>query len=379
LEENTESPNGSPVSEETRGRFGNGSFKDLSLDDWLSKFGRIYGKRHDRHTTEYMISRLVEEVAELVNPMETQDKSQIAASLADVFSWTCSLSYKLDIDLSSLAWEKYGRNTPRPSWSSETTQPSLQEFSMPETLRDWQEFISKVYQKENIRLSPTNSLVAMMKDVGDLAMLNRKRAPIEQVTSKLAAILAWTLTIAQLLHLDLATVVYEKYDDHCPVCRKEICDTDICHPFKTMYVSFSNETRDEEKYVILDSASSLGFKTLVNTAALVENTRDLAASLDLISKSDLACVLLPSGSSRSPAFGQMFEVLACFSFLSKGNIFLFARDTTAGLGSYLDQSFGSEGVRVIRYMDSRNLKSLFEDSLQKLIDKRTSTISDRKS
>jgi NTP pyrophosphatase (non-canonical NTP hydrolase) len=355
------------------GRIEDRTYVELSLDDWLSKFGRIYGKRHDKHTTEYMISRLVEEVAELVNPMESQDASQIAPNLADVFSWTCSLAFKLDIDLSSLAWQKYGQNAPRPSWSLQTAQPSLQEFSMPRTLQDWQKFISRVYQEENLRLTPTNSLVAMMKDVGDLAMLNRKRAPVDQITSKLAAILAWTLTIAQLLHLDLATVVYQKYDDHCPVCGQAICDTDVCHPFKTMYVSFSSETTDEEKYVILDSASSFGFKTLVNPVAILDSTRDLSSSLDLVSKSDIACVLLPSDSSKETAYGQVFEALACFSILSKGNVLLFAKDKTKGLGEFLEHSFDNEGIEVTRYRDPRNLKSLFENSLQQLHDKKSRT------
>ncbi|MGI0085491.1 MAG: MazG nucleotide pyrophosphohydrolase domain-containing protein, partial [Nitrososphaerales archaeon] len=175
-------------------REGRSEFQSLALDDWLTKFGRIYGKRHDKHSTEYMISRLVEEVAELVNPMESQDKTKIAPNLADVFSWTCSLAFKLNIDLSSLAWQKYGKNTPRPS--SSYAQPSLQEFSEPSTLQLWQSFISKLYQEENERLTPMNALVAMMKDVGDLAMLNRKRTSQDQITSKLAAILAWTLTIA---------------------------------------------------------------------------------------------------------------------------------------------------------------------------------------
>jgi NTP pyrophosphatase (non-canonical NTP hydrolase) len=340
-------------------------FDELTLDDWLAKFGRIYGKRHDKHTTEYMISRLVEEVAELVNPMESQDKTQIAPNLADVFSWICSLAFKLDIDLSSLAWQKYGQNTPRPSWS-QASQPSLQEFSMPRTLRDWQQFISKVYQMENLRLTPTSSLVAMMKDVGDLAMLNRKRAPLDQITSKLAAILAWTLTLSQLLQFDLATIVYEKYDDHCPVCGQKICDTDVCHPFKTMYVSFASDTSDEEKYVVLDSASSFGFKTLVNSAPVLESTRDLSASLDLISKSDAACILLPSDSLKPSVYAQVFEALACYSILSKGNIWLFRKDSKGGLAEFFERTFAGEKITVTQYHDASNLKGLFENYLRKL-------------
>lgn len=344
-----------------------GSYLELSLDEWIARFGRIYGKRHDKHTAEYMISRLVEEVAELVNPMESQDKSQIAPNLADVFSWTCSLAFKLNIDLSALAWQKYGRNAPRPPWSSESTsQSSLQEFTPPSTLQEWQGFISKLYQQENLRLTPTNSLVAMMKDVGDLAMLNRKRAPSDQFTSKLAAILAWTLTIAQLLHLDLATIVYEKYDNHCPSCGQEICDTDVCHPFRTMFVSFAHDTSDEVKYVLLDSATNFGFKTLVNSVQVAGNTRDLSSSLDLISKSDAACIVLPSSSSEDSQYKQIFDVLACYSILSKGNVWVFSRDISKGLANYLQNAFADEKIAVIPFMDPRNLKGLFENYLQRL-------------
>jgi NTP pyrophosphatase (non-canonical NTP hydrolase) len=349
----------------------------LSIDDWIAKFGRIYGKRHDKHTTEYMISRLVEEVAELVNPMDSQDKEQIAPNLADVFSWICSLAYKLNIDLSSLAWQKYGQHAPHPSWS-QAAQPSLQEYSLPQTLRAWQKLISKIYQEENLRLSPTNSLVAMMKDVGDLAMLNRKRATMDQITSKLAAIFAWTLTIAQLLQLDLATVVFQKYDDHCPVCGQEICDTDVCHPFSTMYVSFSRGTSDEEKYVVLDTAATFGFKTLVNAAVIVESTKDMSASLDLISKSDAACILLQPEQSLISEYGQVFDTLACYSLLSKGNVWIFTKDEGKGLSQYLDRTFIDEKIRVTPYQDANNLKGLFQNCLEDLQTKRAKIIETKK-
>lgn len=329
----------------------------LSLDEWLGKFGKIYGKRHDKHTTEYMISRLVEEVAELVNPMESQNRDEIGPSLADVFSWICSLSFKLNIDLSSLAWEKYGKNAPRPSWSGS----SLQDYSSPESLHDWQEFISKVYREENVRLTPMNALVAMMKDVGDLAMLHRKRASEVEITSKIAAMLAWTLTISELLKLDLESVVQKKYDDHCPVCGKEICDTDVCHPFKTMYVSFGVDTSDEEKYAVLDSAAVFGFRTLVNSAATINSSRDFSTSLDLINNSDAACIVL----SRSSDYRQVFEALSCYSILSKGNIWIFGKDKE-GLSSYLENTLATEKVTVTVFRDAPNLKALLTSYLDGL-------------
>lgn len=351
------------------------NYADLTLAQWLTKFGRIYGKRHDKHTTEYLISRLVEEVAELVNPMEEQDRDAIAPSLADVFSWICSLAYKLNLDLTELAWRKYGKNAPRPDWTKAegSLQPALTDFGQPSTLHEWQEFISKVYQKENVRLNPMNALIAMMKDVGDLAQLNRKRVSQDQVTSKLAAILAWTLTIAQLLKLDLAEVVFQKYDDRCPVCMRPICDTDVCHPLAAMYVSFGSGTTDEEKYVVLDSAAKHGYKTLVNPSATVQNTRDLATSLDLISKSDIACLILSPASlsgNEGSEYTQVFEAMSCYSMLSKGNVWTFSRDAAQDFGEYLSKVFSSEKVFVIPFKDANHLRALFEQSLGELQEKK---------
>lgn len=371
MDEPLEERSGLLTPSNTGGRGDGGSgFGSLTLDDWLAKFGRVYGKRHDKHTTEYMISRLVEEVAELVNPMESQDRNRIAPNLADVFSWTCSLAFKLNIDLSSLAWQKYGKNAPRSSNGS--GQPSLQEFSEPRTLRQWQQFISRVYQEENSRLTPMNALVAMMKDVGDLAMANRKRTSQEQITSKLAAILAWTFTIAQLLHLDLATIVFEKYDDHCPVCGQSICDTDVCHPFRAMYVSFGSRTSDEEKYTVLDAATRFGFETLLNAAPSLQSTSDLSTSLDLINKSDAACLLLSSSDGQVSAaeYRQIFETLACHSILSRGNVWIFAKDDSSDFSGFLRNTFASEKISAVPYSDANHLKALFQSDLEELNRKR---------
>ena len=345
------------------------SFGGLTLDQWITKFGRIYGRRHDKHTTEYMISRLVEEVAELVNPMESQDRTEIAPNLSDVFSWICSLAYKLNLDLASLTWQKYGKNAPRSNrWKEDASaQPSLSDFSEPSTLHEWQVFISKVYQEENSRLTPMNALVAMMKDVGDLAQLNRKRAATNQLSSKLAAILAWTLTISQLLKLDLAGVVFEKYDDHCPVCKQTVCDTDTCHPLSCMFVSFGEGTTDEEKYAILDTASKFGFSTLVNPAPTLQSTRDLATSLDLINKSDAACLILGSEfPNETREYRQTFEVLSSYGILSKGNVWVFSRGAIQKFCAYLRDVFASEKITVSNFNDANHLRALFESALADL-------------
>ncbi len=353
---------------------GQRNFPDLSLEEWLTKFGRIYGKRHDKHTTEYMISRLVEEVAELVSPMES--RGDLGPGLADVFSWTCSLAYKLNVDLAALTWQKYGKNPPK--LESFHGSLALNEFSQPQSLKEWQSFVSKLYRQENATLSPMNALVALMKDVGDLAMLNRKRAPSDQTTSKLAAILAWTLTLSQLLKLDLSEVVYAKYDDHCPVCLRVTCDTDICHPMVNMFVSFGDTIKDEEKYALLDTIGKFGFQAVLGKSAEVSSTKDLSTSLDLISKCDAAClVLTDDGITKKIDYRQIFEALICYSVLSKGNIWIFTQNASDEFKSYLEGVFSSERLSVSNYSDSGHLRTILDSKLRELEGKkkRTSPVS----
>lgn len=347
--------------------------QEISLESWITKFGKIYGKRHDRHSTEYMISRLVEEVAELVSPMES--RGEIGPGLADVFSWICSLAYKLNLDLADLAWQKYGMNPPKARAKEEFL--DLNDYSRPRTLKEWQSFVSDLYKGENASLTPMNALIALMKDVGDLAMLNRKRTPAEQITSKLAAILAWTLTLSQLSRLDLSKVVYDKYDDHCPVCHQETCNTDVCHPLVNMFVSFGKSVNDEDKYALLDTASKYGFHPLVNNVAGIASAKDLSASLDLINKCDAACLVLTNGDvspGKKNDYRQVFEVLTCFSLLSRGNVWLFARGGSEEFRGYLEGALSQENVTVLDYYDSGHLRALFEANLHDLEEKKKSLL-----
>ncbi len=314
-----------------------------------------------------MISRLVEEVAELVSPMEA--RGDLGPGLADVFSWTCSLAYKLNVDLADLAWQKYGKHPPK--IRSLTGSLDLNEFSQPRTLKEWQVFVSRLYRNENSTLSPMNALVALMKDVGDLAMLNRKRAAPDQITSKLAAILAWTMTLSQLLKLDLSSVVYGKYDDHCPVCLQTMCDTDVCHPLVNMFVSFGSHVRDEEKYAILDAVEKFGFHPILSKSFETSATKDLSASFDLISRCDAACLILTNeGISSNVDYQQIFEVLTCYSLLSKGNIWLFTNTGTTEFKSYLEKVFSSERISVSSFGDAGHLRAVLELKLRELQDKK---------
>jgi len=343
------------------------SFQDISLEEWLNKFGRIYGKRHDKHTTEYMISRLVEEVAELVSPMES--RGDLGPGLADVFSWTCSLAYKLNVDLAALAWQKYGKNPPMSGSRDRTV--DLNEFSQPRALSEWQSFVSKLYRRENATLSPMNALVALMKDVGDLAMLNRKRAAPEQVNSKLAAILAWTLTLSQLLKLDLSEVVFNKYDNRCPVCLQPTCDTDICHPLVNMFVSFGDLVADEDKYALLETIDKFGYQAVLSKLPEANSTKDLSSSLDLISRCDTGCLILTDSiRSKKIDYAQIFEVFACYSMLSKGNIWILANKGSEEFKSYIEGLLSNEKIIVSQYSDSAHLRAILGSKLRELEEKK---------
>jgi hypothetical protein len=185
------------------------------------------------------------------------------------------------------------------------------------------------------------------------------------------------LTIAALLRLNLALLVFRKYDDHCPVCMQTTCDTDVCHPLVNMFVSFGSRVNDEEKYSVLDTAAKFGYKTLTNVSPSIENTRELSASLDLLNRCDASCIILSERESGEPwtrtDYAQVFEVLACYSILSRGNVWIFSKGLASDFQSYLEKVFSSEKIAVLSYVDSRHLRTIFENSLGDL-EKRKLTV-----
>jgi len=59
----------------------------------------------------------------------------------------------------------------------------------------------------------------------------------------------------------------------------------------------------------------------------------------------------------------VFEALSCYSVLSKGNVWIFAKAGKGNFAEYLGRTFSSEKIAVSVYTDPNHLRALFENAL----------------
>jgi NTP pyrophosphatase (non-canonical NTP hydrolase) len=102
--------------------------------------------------------------------------------------------------------------------------------SMSETLpsiglEDFQAFIRRMYLEKDIARGVDGTFMWLMEEVGELATALREGTRDEQA-AEFADVLAWLTTIANVVGVDLADAVRQKYGAGCPGCGQFVCTCD---------------------------------------------------------------------------------------------------------------------------------------------------------
>ncbi|MBD14424.1 MAG: nucleotide pyrophosphohydrolase [Planctomycetaceae bacterium] len=93
------------------------------------------------------------------------------------------------------------------------------------TLRDFQQLIRDMYLEKDIARGIDGTFMWLMEEVGELAASLREGTTQEQA-AEFADVLAWLVTIANVVDIDLTEAVSDKYGTGCPGCGKLICKCD---------------------------------------------------------------------------------------------------------------------------------------------------------
>ena len=93
------------------------------------------------------------------------------------------------------------------------------------SLADFQRLIRDMYFEKDIARGIDGTFMWLMEEVGELAAALREGTRAEQ-SAEFADVLAWLTTIANIVGVDLAAAVQEKYGAGCPGCGKFICQCD---------------------------------------------------------------------------------------------------------------------------------------------------------
>jgi NTP pyrophosphatase (non-canonical NTP hydrolase) len=108
----------------------------------------------------------------------------------------------------------------RPEPSNRVTDPSTTV-----SLNDFQRLIREMYLDKDLARGVDGTFMWLMEEVGELAAALREGTRAEQ-SAEFADVLAWLTTIANIVGVDLAAAVQEKYGAGCPGCGKFICQCD---------------------------------------------------------------------------------------------------------------------------------------------------------
>ncbi|NIP84670.1 MAG: nucleotide pyrophosphohydrolase [Planctomycetales bacterium] len=82
-----------------------------------------------------------------------------------------------------------------------------------------------MYYEKDVARGPDGTFLWLVEEIGELAAVVRDGTP-QQRREEFADVLAWLVTIANILDVDLTSAVAEKYAAGCPGCGEVVCKCD---------------------------------------------------------------------------------------------------------------------------------------------------------
>lgn len=89
-------------------------------------------------------------------------------------------------------------------------------------IREFQNHIKEMYWHKDSRRSPEANFVYLVEEIGELgsAIIKGDRKHIEE---ELADALAWLVSVANALSIDIEEVTLRRYGRNCPKCGENPC------------------------------------------------------------------------------------------------------------------------------------------------------------
>lgn len=265
------------------------NLKNFSIEEWQNHFNELYGEVNRKISHYKVIAKLVEEVGDLVIPVNNLDKEQLKKQLPDVFAWCYAVANKLGIDMSPVLKKEYfdKRKLPKIFEVKNTLEDYIKE--PPQKFSDWQDYMQKLYGEINKSITPHGMIINILKDLRDLIkafMVHNK----EEITSKLASIFAWSFAISSKFGIDIEEQMIDRYKV-CPKCGKKPCE---CRVIKniSLITNLSEEDTDE----IIDLLDRKSIK--VHPIAINER-KEPSDVLNIFENSDVAIFLIKSFSNTT--------------------------------------------------------------------------------
>ena len=88
-------------------------------------------------------------------------------------------------------------------------------------IKEFQDLIRQIYFTRDVRRGPDKTFLWFLEEVGELTRAYRRKD--ENVGKEMADVMAWLVSMANLLEIDLETELLKKYARVCPLCSSIPC------------------------------------------------------------------------------------------------------------------------------------------------------------
>jgi NTP pyrophosphatase (non-canonical NTP hydrolase) len=97
-------------------------------------------------------------------------------------------------------------------------------------ISDFQEKIRYLYLENDKRRGIKSTFIWLVEEIGELAtLLNNEKLEIQEISEELSDIFAWTLSIANLLNIEMEPALSLKYPNKCIKCGEAPCQCNDKH------------------------------------------------------------------------------------------------------------------------------------------------------
>jgi len=90
-------------------------------------------------------------------------------------------------------------------------------------LKTAQALMLQLYEKQDKKHGAEGTFIWLVEEIGELSEALRKKDK-ENISEEIADVLAWLLSLGNVMGIDVSDSFKEKYDSICPSCHKKPCN-----------------------------------------------------------------------------------------------------------------------------------------------------------
>lgn len=196
---------------------------------------------HDRelYSDTELLLRVYEELSAIDELERKENMPGIIQRLPHLFVWLMAFIDRVRINIAEALWEKYPGVCPyclkanncmciSQNQEYDPENPELKKIreerkNVPQSLSDWQAMLKRIYGRVNRIQMLIQVWLHVSEEIGEISGAFRKRKE-DNLREETADAIAWILSTATKLNVNLQDLVLSQYPGRCFICGKEKCE-----------------------------------------------------------------------------------------------------------------------------------------------------------